>query len=62
VGIGSLWQGNQKWKVYLDSEESIENAIRYVEENPVKENKRIQKWSFVVPFGGLERAGWVTYR
>jgi REP element-mobilizing transposase RayT len=49
-----------KWKVYLDSNESIENAIRYVEDNPVKEGKARQRWSFVEPYSGLDR-GWVTY-
>jgi REP element-mobilizing transposase RayT len=48
------------WKVYLDDEEAIENAIRYVEENPAKENKPRQTWNFVTPFAGLEK-GWVTY-
>lgn len=49
-----------KWKVYLDSEESIEAAIRYVEENPVKEGKPRQTWSVVRRFSGLD-PGWVTY-
>jgi REP element-mobilizing transposase RayT len=53
------WARGQ-WKVYLDDEESIENAIHYVEENPVKEGKPPQRWRFVTPFGGLDR-GWVTY-
>ncbi len=42
------------WKVYLDNEESIENAIRYVEENPINEGKPFQHWSFVEPFSGLD--------
>ena len=49
-----------KWKVFLDSEESIERAIHYVEQNPVKEDKPLQKWGFVMPFEGLPK-GWVTY-
>jgi len=49
-----------KWIVYLDSEEAIENAILYVEENPLKEGKPRQQWSFVSPFSGLDQ-GWVTY-
>ena len=55
-----MWAAKE-WKVFLDSEEAIENAIRYVEENPVKENKRPQKWSFVTPFAGIPKGGWVTY-
>lgn len=58
--VPPTWAENQ-WKVYLDSEEAIENAIRYVEENPVKENKARQRWSFVTPFAGLDRSGWITY-
>jgi len=37
------------WNVFLDSDEAIGCAIRYVEQNPVKEGKPPQKWSFVVP-------------
>jgi REP element-mobilizing transposase RayT len=58
--LPSMWAEGQ-WKVFLDNEEAIEAAIRYVEENPAKEGKPPQKWSFVTPFGGLEKAGWVTY-
>jgi len=49
-----------KWKVFLDSEESIEAAIRYFEDNPIKEGKPKQTWSCVTPFSGLD-PGWVTY-
>ena len=41
-----------EWKVFLDSEADVERAIRYVEENPVRERKPSQSWSFVVPFQG----------
>jgi len=54
-----MWAEHQ-WKVYLDSEEALEDAIRYVEDNPAKEGKPAQHWSFVTPFAGLDR-GWVTY-
>jgi REP element-mobilizing transposase RayT len=40
------------WKVFLDSVGDIERAIRYVEENPVKEGKRRQRWSFVTAYRG----------
>ena len=40
------------WKVFLNTEESLRKAIRYVEENPVKEGKRPQQWSFVKPYTG----------
>ncbi len=39
------------WKVFLDSAEDIVRAIRYVEENPMKEGRPPQSWPFVVPFG-----------
>jgi REP element-mobilizing transposase RayT len=58
--LPSMW-AEQQWKVFLDSEEAVEAAIRYVEENPVKEGKPRQKWSFVTPFGGIQKGGWVTY-
>ena len=48
------------WKVYLESEEAIESAIRYVQDNPQKELKPMQSWPFVIPFAGLDK-GWVTY-
>jgi hypothetical protein len=38
------------WKVFLDSDEAIRRAIRYVEDNPIKEGKRRQRWSFVTPY------------
>ncbi|MSR58869.1 MAG: hypothetical protein EXS05_14660 [Planctomycetaceae bacterium] len=48
----SPW-GEKGWKVYLDSAEDIARAIRYVEKNPIKERKPVQRWSFVKPFTGL---------
>ena len=42
-----------KWKVFLDSEEDIVLAIRYVEQNPIKEGKPVQHWRFVTQFDGL---------
>jgi REP element-mobilizing transposase RayT len=56
----SMW-GEKEWKVFLDSEEAIERAIRYVEENPIKEGKPRQTWTFVTPFRGIVRPGWTTY-
>jgi REP element-mobilizing transposase RayT len=58
--LPSLWAENQ-WKVYLDSEEEIDNAIHYVEENPPREGKPRQSWSFVRPFAGVPTGGWITY-
>ena len=55
-----MWSA-QLWKVYLDSDEAIETAIRYVEENPEKEGKLKQEWTFVTPFAGITKGAWVTY-
>ena len=35
------------WKVYLDSEADVARAVAYVENNPLKEGKPRQEWSFV---------------
>jgi REP element-mobilizing transposase RayT len=48
------------WRVYLDSEQAIENCIHYVDQNPVKEGKPRQIWSFERGFRGLDQ-GWTTY-
>ena len=42
------------WQVYLDSGQSIENAIAYVVDNPVKEGKPLQTWQCVTRFTGIE--------
>ncbi len=39
--------GKRGWCVYLNSADTIRRAIRYVQENPPKEDKPRQKWSFV---------------
>jgi REP element-mobilizing transposase RayT len=48
----SPW-GERGWKVFLDSEADIRRAIRYVENNPLKEGKPKQTWSFVTDFKGF---------
>ena len=37
------------WVVYLHDEESICHAVRYVEDNPIKDGKTRQQWKFVTP-------------
>ena len=54
-----MW-AEKRWKIYLDSEVQIENAIRYVNDNPEAEGKPRQHWKFVKPFRGLE-SGHITY-
>jgi REP element-mobilizing transposase RayT len=39
-----------EWKVYLDTEDEVNHATRYVELNPEKEGLRRQRWSFITPF------------
>lgn len=39
-----------RWKVFLDSVEAIARAVHYVENNPIKEGKRRQRWSFITPY------------
>jgi REP element-mobilizing transposase RayT len=48
-----LW-GAHGWNVYRESVAAVERAIRYVNENPRKEGKKRQHWSFVVPFAARE--------
>ena len=38
------------WNVFLDTEEHVQRAIKYVEDNPLKEGLPPQKWTFVVPY------------
>jgi REP element-mobilizing transposase RayT len=45
----SPW-GERAWHVFLDSHEDIVRAVRYVESNPVREGKRVQRWSFVTEY------------
>jgi REP element-mobilizing transposase RayT len=45
----SVW-GHRSWKVFLNSEADIERAIDYVRNNPVKDGKKMQNWSFVTPY------------
>ena len=37
------------WKVFLDIAAHIERAIRYVENNPLREGLPPQRWPFVRP-------------
>lgn len=38
------------WCVYLDDEQDVLRAVQYVQDNPLKEGKRRQRWSFVTEF------------
>jgi REP element-mobilizing transposase RayT len=55
--VPTMWT-KRGWKVFLDSHEDVERAIEYVDGNPLKEGKRVQRWSFVVsPLAPRTRGG-----
>ncbi len=37
------------WKVYIYTKEHLRGAVRYVENNPIKEGRALQHWGFVAP-------------
>jgi REP element-mobilizing transposase RayT len=43
-----VW-GENCWKVFLDDEDDVSRSIEYVDENPEREGKPRQHWSFVLP-------------
>ena len=47
--LPTAW-GRSGWKVYLNDDAGVRRAIQYVEENPIKEGKRPQRWSFVTEY------------
>lgn len=47
--VPTVW-AKGRWKVFLNSPEEVQRSIRYVEQNPTKEGKRRQHWSFVHPY------------
>ncbi len=48
--VPSPWSKRTGWTVYLNDDQSVRHRIKYVEENPLKEGKPQQYWSFVKPF------------
>jgi REP element-mobilizing transposase RayT len=44
-----MW-GRGQWTVYLDDAAEIRRAIRYVQDNPLREGKRRQRWRFVTEY------------
>ncbi len=38
-----------EWKVFVNSEDDFRSAVNYVEDNPIKEGKPRQRWSFITP-------------
>jgi REP element-mobilizing transposase RayT len=45
----SCWAAKH-WTVLIDNPAHLRSAIRYVEDNPIKEGLRRQRWSFVRPY------------
>lgn len=43
--LPKIWARGQ-WKVFLNSEADICRAVRYVQDNPLKEGKQRQRWGF----------------
>ncbi len=46
----SVW-GRYAWHVYLDEPGDIPRAVRYVRDNPLREGKPRQHWTFVTALG-----------
>jgi REP element-mobilizing transposase RayT len=42
--------GAKCWKCFLDDHRDIARAIRYVQQNPLKDAKRPQHWPFLAPW------------
>jgi len=55
TALPTPWTRRQ-WSVFLESDDQIRHAIRYTEDNPVKESLKRQQWSFVVPFRDIDDA------
>ncbi len=47
--IPTPW-GRKSWEVFLNERENVARAVEYVEQNPVKEGKKRQERSFVLPY------------
>ena len=45
------WQRGE-WAKFIDEADDVRREIKYVEDNPLKEGKGPQRWSFVVPYTG----------
>lgn len=53
--LPSPWS-QKPWKVYIYTMSHLKNAIRYAENNPEKEGKPRQRWTFVKPLTDDEAA------
>jgi len=46
-----VW-GGPGWKVYLEDQQDFERTIKYIENNPIKEDRPQQAFGFVTPYDG----------
>jgi REP element-mobilizing transposase RayT len=49
--VPKCWQRGE-WKVFLFDDDAVRREIKYVEDNPLKEGKPKQTWSFVTQYSG----------
>jgi len=54
--LPSAWS-RPGWRVYLNEGEDLLRAIRYVEENPLKQRRPLQSWPFVRGLPGTDSPG-----
>ena len=47
VAAPSPWANKTGWVVYLNRVEDIRRAMRYVDDNPVREGHKPQRWGFI---------------
>ena len=59
--VPHCWAAGQ-WIVYLDEPHDIERAIRYTEQNPIKDGLAPQRWSFVSSFSRERSASADTHQ
>lgn len=52
--VPSPW-AHGHWMVFIDSERHLKNSVVYAENNPIRERKNRQKWSFVTPIDDFLR-------
>ena len=43
---------NGSWRDFVDHPNRVRGLIRYIEQNPIKENLPVQKWAFVKEYDG----------
>ena len=49
LGVARTPWAKGAWKVFIEDEETIASAARYIEMNPIKAGREPQHWDFVTP-------------